>query len=74
MRSNLYKLSRRFAVLAIGLPLIGLGIILIPLPGPGLLVMLAGLFVLSLEFDWAKRRRDEVSAKLKEIIAKNKPK
>jgi uncharacterized protein (TIGR02611 family) len=31
-----------------------LGIILIPLPGPGILVVLLGLFILSLEFEWAK--------------------
>lgn len=31
------------------------GIIMIPYPGPGWLVVFAGLGILSTEFDWAKR-------------------
>lgn len=40
---------KRWSVLALGWGFIGAGIILIPLPGPGILVMLGGLAVLSLE-------------------------
>lgn len=31
------------------------GIIAIPLPGPGWLIVIAGLAILSTEFDWARR-------------------
>lgn len=58
----------------IGLPIIVLGIILIPLPGPGLLVSLLGLLILSLEFDWAKRPADQMKQALKDILEKAKAK
>ena len=45
----------RVTVAAVGLVIIVIGIILLPLPGPGWLVIFAGLFVLSTEFEWADR-------------------
>ena len=39
----------------IGLTVIAVGIVLLPLPGPGWLVIFAGLFILSTEFLWAQR-------------------
>jgi uncharacterized protein (TIGR02611 family) len=42
-----------------------LGIILLPLPGPGLLVCLLGLFLLSLEFDWAKPHMERIKRRLR---------
>jgi len=35
-----------------------LGLILIPLPGPGIPVVIAGIVLLSTEFAWAHRVRD----------------
>jgi uncharacterized protein (TIGR02611 family) len=32
-----------------------IGLVLVPLPGPGWLIVLAGLAILSLEFEWAQR-------------------
>jgi len=51
----------------IGFPLIIVGLILIPLPGPGLLIMLAGLIVLSNEFDWAQKYVDKARLQLKKV-------
>jgi uncharacterized protein (TIGR02611 family) len=34
---------------------VALGIVAIPLPGPGWLIVIAGLFVLATEFLWAER-------------------
>jgi uncharacterized protein (TIGR02611 family) len=53
--ASIKKTSRKLLVSLAGFPIILLGIILIPLPGPGILVVILGLFILSLEFDWAKR-------------------
>ncbi len=39
------------------------GIIMIPYPGPGWLVVFAGLGILSTEFDWAKRVLDYAKSK-----------
>ena len=35
--------------------IVALGIVAIPLPGPGWLIVIAGLFVLATEFLWAER-------------------
>ena len=63
---------RKVLISAIGYPLILLGIVLIPLPGPGLLISLLGLFILSYEFDWAKKRKQQAQHELEKIIKKAK--
>jgi uncharacterized protein (TIGR02611 family) len=68
------KLLRKLLVLLIGIPVFVLGIILIPLPGPGLLVCLLALMILSYEFDSAKKYRDKVLKKVRSIIAATKAK
>jgi Flp pilus assembly protein TadB len=49
------KLVRKLAILIAGSLLLLVGAALLVLPGPGLLVIALGLFVLSLEFEWADR-------------------
>jgi uncharacterized protein (TIGR02611 family) len=65
---------RKIIVALVGFPIVLLGIVLIPLPGPGILVSLLGLLILSLEFDWAKRHSDRVKALLRDIIEKARSK
>jgi uncharacterized protein (TIGR02611 family) len=64
------KLIRKAAVLLLGIPLVILGIILIPLPGPGILVSFFGLFILALEFEWAAKHRDRLYVQVKKTIQK----
>jgi uncharacterized protein (TIGR02611 family) len=45
----------RIGVGVVGGLVVGLGIVAIPLPGPGWLIVIAGLFVLATEFLWAER-------------------
>ena len=45
---------RRITVFVFGTGVVLLGLILIPLPGPGLLVVILGLAILSTEFTWAQ--------------------
>lgn len=67
MKKTLYTLKR--AVVGVfGVLVATIGIILIPLPGPGLLIVLAGLLILSIEFEWARRQRDKVKRHLDDII------
>lgn len=68
------KAARKVVVALIGFPLLAVGIVLIPLPGPGLLVCFLGLLVLSLEFDWAERHLTTIKNQLRAIIQKAKPK
>jgi uncharacterized protein (TIGR02611 family) len=49
------RLSLRIAVGVVGSVVVVVGLLLIPLPGPGWLIVLAGLAILSLEFEWAQR-------------------
>ncbi len=49
-----------------GIPLLLVGIVLIPLPGPGLLVCLGALVLLAQEFEWAKAPLDKLRAKMKQ--------
>ena len=47
---------RRILVETAGWTLVVGGVLAIPLPGPGLLMLLGGLAILSQQYDWAARR------------------
>lgn len=49
-------LLRRIVVTILGVALVAAGVLLLVLPGPGLLLVLAGLVVLANEYPWAQRR------------------
>ena len=57
-------LGWRIAVTVVGVLVVAGGIVLLPLPGPGWLVIFAGLGVLATEYEWARRllrfARDQV--------------
>jgi uncharacterized protein (TIGR02611 family) len=46
--------TRRLVVTILGVAVLCLGIVLLVLPGPGILVVLAGLAILGSEYDWAE--------------------
>ncbi|GAA4206442.1 TIGR02611 family protein [Actinocatenispora rupis] len=48
------RLTLRIATGALGAALVVLGLILVPLPGPGWLIVLSGLAVLAVEYAWAR--------------------
>ena len=56
----------RGAVAVVGTAIIAGGILLLPLPGPGWVIIFLGLAILGSEFTWAKRllqfARDKVTA------------
>lgn len=49
------RLARKVAVAVIGLSVLGFGVALIVLPGPGVIVILLGLAILATEFIWARK-------------------
>jgi uncharacterized protein (TIGR02611 family) len=56
IRSNPQShLIYRIVVGVVGLAIVGLGVIMIPFPGPGWLVVFLGLGVWASEFEWAQR-------------------
>jgi uncharacterized protein (TIGR02611 family) len=63
-----YQFIRKIIAAVIGIPIIIIGIILIPLPGPGLLICFVGFFILSLEFDWAQPYVQKAKKQLGAIV------
>lgn len=51
--------SKRVLVTVLGFTLIAGGIVLLPLPGPGWLIIFGGLAVLGTQYAWARRALDE---------------
>ncbi len=49
------RLAWRIAVTVAGVAVIAGGIVLLPLPGPGWLIIFAGLGLLGTEYEWARR-------------------
>ncbi len=68
---NSVKFLRKIVVALVGFPLLVVGIILVPLPGPGFLVMFIALVLLSTEFDWASKYADTMKAKFKALYEKS---
>lgn len=50
--------AKRIGIGTIGTLIVLIGIVAIPYPGPGWLIVFAGLAVLATEFDWAQRLLD----------------
>jgi uncharacterized protein (TIGR02611 family) len=65
-RTRTGRLAVKIVVTVLGAAVVALGLLLVPLPGPGWLIVFAGLAIWSLEFRWAKRlngyARSRVSA------------
>jgi uncharacterized protein (TIGR02611 family) len=59
------RLAWRIVVTVLGVAVVAIGIVLLPLPGPGWLIIFAGLGILASEYAWARRLlvwvRDELA-------------
>ena len=60
---------RKTSVTVLGWVLVVAGLAALILPGPGLLLLLAGLVVLSQEYEWARRRVEPLRDKAFEVAA-----
>lgn len=58
---------RKPFVFMLGFAVVGTGIILLPLPGPGWVIIFAGFAILATEFEFAERVRDKLISILKAI-------
>jgi uncharacterized protein (TIGR02611 family) len=52
-RTRTGRLAVKIVITVLGAVVVGLGLVLVPLPGPGWLIVFAGLAIWSLEFHWA---------------------
>lgn len=64
-----WRWIRRWGVYIVGWLLVVVGIAALALPGPGLLTLVAGIAVLSQEYEWAERRLEPVKKKAFEAAA-----
>jgi uncharacterized protein (TIGR02611 family) len=63
---------RRPVITLLGVVLMAVGVVLLVLPGPGLLVMAAGLAVLASEYPAAQRLLDRIKTRLPIEAARRK--
>lgn len=63
---------RKFGVAVVGIVVILIGIPLIPLVGPGWLIVFTGLAILASEFEWADRLRTKIRERLRALFS-NQP-
>lgn len=68
-RNPALNLTYRIVVGVLGVAIMVLGLALVPLPGPGWLIVFLGLGLLATEFAWAERLLDFGRAKLKAWLA-----
>lgn len=62
-RSRAAQHAKRVGVGVAGTSVLGAGVAMLVLPGPGLVVIVAGLAILATEFAWAERRLDQAKEK-----------
>ncbi|GAA5054445.1 TIGR02611 family protein [Nocardia callitridis] len=63
------NLAYRIGVAVVGVAVLALGVLAIPYPGPGWLIVFAGLGILASEFAWAHRVLTWVRDKYKQVMA-----
>jgi hypothetical protein len=61
------RVLRRVILTSLGLAVLGIGIALLALPGPGFLVVALGFFILSLEYEWARSRFEAARQKAADL-------
>lgn len=59
-RGRTHAAARKIVITTLGVLITLTGVAMLPLPGPGALIILVGLWVLAQEFEWAERRLDKV--------------
>lgn len=62
--------GKRAAVFSLGVVLVAAGVALLVLPGPGLLLIIAGLAVLATEFAWAEYLLDKAKDQAGKVRSK----
>ena len=70
--SRTIRYIRKAVIGTVGTLVLIIGIILIPLPGPGFLVVFAGIFILSLEFAWFEQHVERSKKLAKKVVQPQK--
>jgi uncharacterized protein (TIGR02611 family) len=73
---HILRHTKKIIILVVGLTVIGIGIALLVLPGPGIVVVIAGLAILATEFAWAQGLLDRAKMhyqRAKQKVTKDSP-
>ena len=62
---------RKIGIALVGIPVVIIGILLLVLPGPGIVVIILGLVILSTEFEFTKKYLDIAKKQLEEADKKS---
>jgi uncharacterized protein (TIGR02611 family) len=60
----------RLALIALGAVVVLIGLVALPAPGPGMLIVAAGLALLARESRWIAERLDVVEVKVRSLVKK----
>lgn len=60
--SRVKNAAKKWGLTILGWVLLVVGIAALPLPGPGAMIILAAMFVLATQYEWADRRLERVKA------------
>ena len=69
-RLKAWDVARKVLIAILGGLVIVIGIVLIPAPGPGWLVIFGGLAILGTEFPAARRAQDRLRNRVKKLLKK----
>jgi uncharacterized protein (TIGR02611 family) len=58
----IWRSTKRIVVFVVGVALVALGLVMLVLPGPGIVVVVLGFAVLATEFVWAEVALDKAKA------------
>ncbi|HLP22467.1 MAG TPA: TIGR02611 family protein, partial [Microbacteriaceae bacterium] len=63
-----FRFAYRVVIASIGAIIVIVGLLLVPLPGPGWLIVFLGLSLLGTEFHWARRLTVWTRARLERVL------
>ncbi len=69
MESNPTHVAKRVVIAVFGGAVLVAGLLMLVLPGPGVVAIIAGLAILATEFSWAERRLSDARAKSANAVA-----
>lgn len=67
-RGRSHAAARKVVLTVVGGTVTLIGIAMMVLPGPGLIVIVVGLWILAQEFDWAERHLDKIQDRAMEAV------
>ena len=71
-RNSIWRVVRRTVVALVGSAVTLVGVVMIPLLGPGWLIVFTGLAILATEFRWAGTVRDWLRQKVRSMLGTNR--